>query len=80
MNIHGVNEVRRTEIHTAKPLMPEQSAYEVELVVEKVKSHKSPGTGQIVAELIKAGAIVIRYEIHTRIISIWDKEDLPEER
>jgi len=60
--------------------MPEQSAYEVELVVEKVKSHKSPGTGQIVAELIKAGAIVIRYEIHTRIISIWDKEDLPEER
>jgi len=26
LNVHGVNEVRQTEIHTAEPLMPELSA------------------------------------------------------
>ena len=35
--------------------MPEPSALEVELVIEKLKSHKSPGIDQIPAELIKAG-------------------------
>jgi len=29
--------------------------------------------------LIKAGGITICYEIHRHIISIWNKEDLPEE-
>jgi len=35
--------------------MPEPSAFEIELVIEKLKSHKSPGSDQIPAELIKAG-------------------------
>ena len=35
--------------------MPEPSAFEVELAIEKLKSHKSPSTDQIPAELIKAG-------------------------
>ena len=35
------------------------------LAVEKLKSHKSPGTDQIPAELIKAGGRTIRCEIHT---------------
>jgi len=52
LNIHGVNDVRQTEIHTAEPLVPETSAFEVELAAEKLKSHKSPGTAQIPAELI----------------------------
>ena len=52
MNIHEVNDVRQTEIHTAEPLVPETSAFEVELAAEKLKSHKSPGTAQIPAELI----------------------------
>jgi hypothetical protein len=63
LNIHGVKGVRQKEIHTAKPLLPEPSAFEVELVTEKLKSHKSPGTGQISAELIKAGGRTIRHEI-----------------
>ena len=29
--------------------------------------------------MIKAGGITICYEIHKLIISIWNKEDLPEE-
>jgi len=55
LNIHGVNNVRQTEIHTAEPLVPEPSTSEVELAIEKLKSHKSPGIDQIPAEFIKAG-------------------------
>ena len=32
------------------------------------------------AELIKVGCRTICYEIHKLIISIWNKEELPEER
>jgi hypothetical protein len=35
--------------------VPDPSAFEVELVIEKLKSYKSPGTDQIPAELIKEG-------------------------
>ena len=55
MNTHGFNDVRQTEIHIAETLVPEPSAFEVELAIEKLKSHKSPGIDQIPAELIKAG-------------------------
>jgi len=79
LSAHGVNDVRQTEIHTADPLVPEPSASEVELAIEKLKSHKSPGIGQIPAELIKAAVRTIRCEIHKFIIPIWNKEELPEE-
>ena len=52
---------------------------EVQLAIEKLKSHKSPGTDQIPAALIKAGSKTIRCEIHKLIISIWKKEELLEE-
>ena len=35
--------------------MPEPSAYEFEINIEKLKRHKSPGIDQIPAEFIKAG-------------------------
>ena len=59
--------------------MPEPSAFEVELAIEKLKSHKSPGIDQIPAELIKAGVRTICCEIHKHIISVWNKEELPDE-
>ena len=59
--------------------MPEPSALEVELAIEKLKSHRSPGIGQIPAELIKTGCNTIRCAIHKLIIVIWNKEELPEE-
>jgi len=34
LNVHGVNDVRQTEIHTAQPLMPELSAFEFEMAME----------------------------------------------
>jgi len=78
-NVHGVNNVGHAEIHTAQPLVPEPSACEVELAIDKLKSHKSPGTDQIPAELIKAGSRTICLDIHKLITSIWRKEKLPEE-
>jgi len=47
LNVHGVNDVRHTGMHTAESLVTEPSAFEVELAIEKLTSHKSPGTGQI---------------------------------
>ena len=37
------NEVGQTETHTAEPLVPGQSAFEVQLAIEKLQSHRSPG-------------------------------------
>ena len=37
LNVHGVNDVGQAEIHTAEPLVPEPSACEVELTIEKLK-------------------------------------------
>ena len=78
LNVHGVNDVRRTEIHTAEPRVPEPSALEFELAIEKLKRHKTPGINQTPAELIKEGGRTIRYEIH-KLISICNKKKLPEE-
>jgi len=55
LNVHGVNDIRQTYIHTAEPLVPEPSVFEIEMVIEKLNSHKSPGNDQIPAELIKPG-------------------------
>ena len=79
MNIRGVNDVRQTEIHTAEPLVPEPSVSDVVLAIEKLKSHKSPGTDQIPAELINARGKAICCQIHKLIISIWNKVELQEE-
>ena len=51
LKVHGVNDIKHTDIHTTEPLVPEPSASEVELAIEKLKSHKSPCTDQIPAEL-----------------------------
>ena len=41
LNVHGVNDVRQTEIHTAQPVVPELSAFLVEMAIEKLKRNKS---------------------------------------
>jgi len=43
----------------AELLVPEQSAFEVEMAIEKLKSHNSPGIEQIPEDLIKAGGRTI---------------------
>ena len=69
-NMHGVKDVGQAEIHTAEPLVPEPSASEVELAIDKLQSHKPPGIDQILAELIKAGGRTICLDIHKLITSI----------
>ena len=72
------NDDIQTKIHTAETLVPEPSVFEFELATEDVKRHKSSGIHQIPSEMLKAGARTIHYEIHKHI-SIWNKEELPEE-
>jgi hypothetical protein len=79
-NVHGIIDVRQTEIHTAEPLVSKRSDLEIEMAIEKLKRHKSPGTDQFVAELIKAGGWIICSEFHKLINSILNKEELPEKR
>ena len=78
MNVHGVNNIRQTEIHTAEPLVPEPSVSEVELDTEKLKRHKLPDTGHILEEIIKEEGRTIHSEIHKLINSIWNQEELHE--
>jgi hypothetical protein len=79
LNVHEVKDVRQAEIHTVELLVPEPSAFEVELAIEKLKNHKSPSNDQIPAELIKAVGRTIRCDIHKLINSVWNKEELPDE-
>jgi hypothetical protein len=54
-DIHGLNYVKQTYIHTAEQLVPNPSASEDEMVTEKIKRHKSPGADQIPTNFIIAG-------------------------
>jgi hypothetical protein len=79
LNVHGVNDVRQTEIHAAEPLVPEPSSSEAEIAIEKLKRYKSAGIDQIPAELIQVWGNTLRSEIHKLINCIWNKEELPEQ-
>ena len=66
----------QAEIHTAKPLVLEPSALEVEIAVEKVRRHK----------LVKFQQNLLKQEVGQFILSpiylpnfIWNKEELPEQ-
>ena len=43
LNVHVINYVKQTEIHTAEPLAPQPSALEFEMAIEMLKRRKSPG-------------------------------------
>jgi hypothetical protein len=73
-----VNGVRQTEIQTAEQLVPEPSAFAIEMLIEHEK-HTSPGIDQSPKELIKAGGRKIRSKNHKSFNSIWNEEDLPGE-
>jgi hypothetical protein len=53
LNVCGDNDVRQTAIHTAEPLVSEPSAFEVEVAIEKLKRHKSPGMIKFQQNLLK---------------------------
>jgi sorting nexin-29 len=67
------------DIHTTEPLVPEPSLGEVEIAIGKLKSYKSSGTDNILAELIIGGGETLYSEIHRLICCIWNKEELPQQ-
>jgi len=57
----------------------EPIAIEVEMAIEKLKRHKSPGIDEIPAQLIKSGGRTVCCEIRKLISTIWNEEELPED-
>jgi hypothetical protein len=60
--------------------VPGPSHLEVEISIAKLKKYKSPGSDQIQAELYQAGGETLMSVIHKLITSIWNKEELPDQR
>jgi hypothetical protein len=58
--VHRDSDVRHIEIHTAEPLVPDPSPFEVEIGIAKLKRYKLPGSDQILAEVIQAGGETLR--------------------
>jgi hypothetical protein len=77
--VHNVSDVKQIEVHMAEPLVPGPSRLEVEIAIAKLKKYKSPGSDQIPAELIQAGAEMLLSAIHKLINSIWNKEELSDQ-
>jgi hypothetical protein len=44
-----------------------------------LKTYKSPGSDQILAEIIQAGCDTLLSVTHKVINSIWNKEELPDQ-
>jgi hypothetical protein len=70
--------VRQIGIHTAELLVPGSIHREVDIAIAKLK--KSPVSDQIPAELIQAGGGILAFVTHKLINSIWNKEELPDQR
>jgi hypothetical protein len=80
LNVHGINDVKRREIHIAEPLVTEPRPFEIEIANENLKRYKSWGTDQISSEMIQARDNILHSEIHKLINSIWNREQLPQQR
>jgi hypothetical protein len=77
LNVHRVSDV--SHVHTAELSLPDPRPFEVEIAIARLKRYKSPGSDQILPELIQAGGEILHSEIHKLINSIWNKEDLPDQ-
>jgi hypothetical protein len=64
---------------TAEPLLTEPSPFDFEIAIAKLEKYKWPGGDQIPGELIQAGCETLQPEIHKLFISIWSKEELPDQ-
>jgi hypothetical protein len=75
LNVHNVSDVRQIEVHTTEPLIPGPSRLEVEIAVAKLIKYKSPGSDEILAELIQAGAKLLLSAIYKLINSVCNKAE-----
>jgi hypothetical protein len=79
LNIHRVSDVKQIEIHTAEPLVPDPSSFEIEIAIANMKRHNPPGSDEIPAQLIQTGDETLRSKIHKLFNSILNKEELPDQ-
>jgi hypothetical protein len=80
LNVHSAHDVRQTEVHTAEPLIPGPSPLEAEIPIGQLKKYKSPESDQILVEVIQAGRNTLLSMIPKLINSIWNKEELTNQR
>jgi hypothetical protein len=73
--VHRVNDVRQVGIHTTEPLVP----FADKTAIGKLKRCKSPGTDEILAELIQTGDESLLCQIHKVINSVLNKNELPQQ-
>jgi hypothetical protein len=59
LNVHGINDVRHTEIHAAEPLVPASNSFEVEIATENLSRYNP-----ILAQMIQLGYNKLHSEIH----------------
>jgi hypothetical protein len=52
LNVHNVSDVRQIEVCIVEPLVHPPIHLEVEIAIAKLKKYKSPGSDQILTELI----------------------------
>jgi len=77
--VHGVNDVKQTEIHAAGPLVSETSYFEVEIATEKVWEDTDH---QVLIKFQQnwSKQEVIYYVMrYTNINSIWNKKEVPQQ-
>jgi hypothetical protein len=79
LSVHYVSGIRQIEVHMAELLEPGPSLLEVEIAVAKLKQYKSPGSDEILVELIQAGGEILLSVIHKLINSVWNKEEMPDQ-
>jgi hypothetical protein len=63
--MHNVSDVRQIKVHTVELLVSGSSCLEVEITIAKFKKYKSPGSDQILAELIQAGGETLLRSINS---------------
>ena len=80
IKLHGVNDVRYTGIYTEGILFPYPSAFAVDMAIEKRKRHKTMGVDKFPAEILKEGRIISLSCIYKLLSSLWNEEELPEQR
>jgi hypothetical protein len=73
------SDVRQAEIHTAKPLVPEPIVFKFKKAIKNIKRRKTQDIDQNPVEFTQGRGRTNRSEIHKRINSLWNKEELPDE-
>jgi hypothetical protein len=71
------SDVRQVEVQTAQQLVHVSHRLKFEMAIAKLRKYKTPGSNQILGELILAEGDTLLFTIHKLINYIWNKKELP---